>query len=129
MWSLTTRDGIFDKAKNQCVVQGHKGNIRRGVEYDIVFVAAPSLESSQEYNEDGGNGGNNIRPYHDSLRPNLGLTQILGSAARGSDSSNLGGAETSGKITPNEMSHARLVTRRNRWATVLLLLQNKAVMH
>ena len=58
LYDTKTRDGIFDKAKNRCVVQGHKGNIRRGIEYDTVFAVAPSLESSEEYNEeDGKNGG------------------------------------------------------------------------
>ena len=45
LYDTKTRDGIFDKAKNRCVVQGHKGNIRRGIDYDTVFAAAPSLES------------------------------------------------------------------------------------
>ena len=29
------------------MVQGHKGNIRRGIDYDTVFAAAPSLESGR----------------------------------------------------------------------------------
>ena len=47
LYDTKTRDGVFDKAKNRCVVQGHKGNIRRGIDYDTVFAAAPSLESGR----------------------------------------------------------------------------------
>ena len=64
---------------------------------ETVATVAAAQKRSEEYSkEDGGNGDNKIRPYHDSLRPNLGWTQMLGSAAGGSDSSKIGGVDISG---------------------------------
>ena len=63
---------------------------------ETVSTTVATQKRSEEYGEeDGGKGANKIRPYHDSLRPNLGWTQMLGSAAGGSDSSKIGGVDIS----------------------------------
>ena len=47
LYDAKSRDGLFDKAKGRCIVQGHKGSIRRGIDYDTVFAAAPHLETQR----------------------------------------------------------------------------------
>ena len=46
---------------------------------ETVSTMVATQKISEEYGEeDGGKGANKIRPYHDSLRPNLGWMQMLG---------------------------------------------------
>ena len=40
-------NGVFDRYKARAVVQGHPGAIRKGIDYDTVFAAAPHLESGR----------------------------------------------------------------------------------
>ena len=41
------KQGKFERAKGRTVAQGHKGNLRKGFDYDTVFCAAPALESNR----------------------------------------------------------------------------------
>ena len=43
LYDAKLKDGAFERAKARCVVQGHKGAIRKGIDYDTVFAAAPNL--------------------------------------------------------------------------------------
>jgi hypothetical protein len=38
------KQGKFERAKGRTVAQGHKGNLRKGFDYDTVFCAAPALK-------------------------------------------------------------------------------------
>eukprot|EP01049_Picozoa_sp_SAG25_P005242 SAG25_NODE_352_length_9272_cov_9.627385_7_plen_139_part_00 len=41
------KQGKFERAKGRTVAQGHKGNLRKGFDYDTVFCAALALESNR----------------------------------------------------------------------------------
>jgi len=40
-------DGLFNKYKARCVANGHPGAVRKGIDYQTVFAAAPHLQSQR----------------------------------------------------------------------------------
>ena len=40
-------DGWFNRYKARMVINGHPGAVRRGIDYDTVFAAAPHLQSAR----------------------------------------------------------------------------------